>query len=1392
MAQKPHMTNPLHAAAHAAAVRNAQAQDDALDLLHKRTSAKRQLEQPTATEQPDAEQLADASAAQATDGTMLVASAEGVMAATGGEATAGAAGAAGATAGADAASAAGASAAGAAGTGAAAAAGTAAAVSPMAIGLGVLGVAAVGAAAGGGGGSSSTPAPSAQAKPGNDQLAQQEPGKQPNTQTPAGDPSKADANKTDTDKTDTDDASQQPGNQNNPPSAEAQPGGNAPPPQSGASGPAIAQGTADAPKVAVDGETRLVNAKAAFEAAKPAGYDGEVKYIKITHIDSSHDAEHPDARVVRWGNDNGSDQPAEADQDAQGLGGVHASLTRLASVVKAEAVNAKAGDADDKGGAVNAKVDAENSKAAAGGEQPVKLTGYEVINSNEPLTLAEAQAEAARLGGKLAMIDDLDELSWLQNNLLSRLSEESGTRPAWIGGNKVERPNADHSKDNALTVEGTRASGGFKVEPQHDTSDRLNRFVIEYDDYKAPLTLNGKPVVEGQIIHADEFDQLVWNGSQSEAGTIRYVAMDGDGDNAQKLPNAEERSIHVTESADVKALAAPAVPPQPAPQAGQGDVDDSHKEQPAGGDKQGQNAKPDTGNRQPGQDGQNNPGNKTPAVEDDSQHGHSSGSDADQGGHQAPPPAQQGAQGQGGTPPGGSAQSGSPAGGSSASGSTSNGNGSGTAHEEVTPPKAPVYNPDHQTADVGYNDKTAKIDARFFKGDIYAQQPEAVKILAGGGHLQFQGKPVIDGKTIVQKADFDKLTWDASKADGGEFRFIPVKAGGEHIQASEVVGKIEAQTIHIHEAAAPLPPHYPDSNTQVTHVGHDSVQRLGTDLFNGTNIEEADDTDKAHSALTLNKSGVAAMEISTANGGYVVSQADFQNLQWDTSTNTGGSIRFIPVDQNGENLPGVVEQTINISEMSEQPYYGNDGQGVDVAHDKASHALNADIFTGKNGKVPDAVKIDYIVDGNGKAITGAVLTVGEGASARTIAAGEFIDKADFAKVHWNASLAEGGQFRFTAVNAQHEDIPGSVQTRTITIVEAPAPAAADGDEHTTETTLTGEHAAATVQQEHPSQDAKQPSGEGPGTPGSAPAGGTSDEKTDTTTSENDQKLPAGENQHPGASGHDSQPSGEESGAPGSAPASGMPAEGAGQGASGGSAGGQKPAGETGVGDGVQHDKPAEQGPNATQPQGGDPKDGVVAESHTSDPKISNEVSGGEKHESAQDNASGDPSDKGHAAPGSDSPETAHNENAADGRDTVNQSGQNDSGEVNADGGGQQSNTGATQAHPAESAVNGQSGSDKSPASPNSSTDPKTPSGASEEGPGLKDTPDTGSEHPQQSAVHLAHSALKSVHALQIDDLLSDDGQTYGEAPAPAHDSLYIHSSTDMGHLVPMNPEVTHL
>jgi len=54
---------------------------------------------------------------------------------------------------------------------------------------------------------------------------------------------------------------------------------------------------------------------------------------------------------------------------------------------------------------------------------------------------------------------------------------------------------------------GTDLPKGYKA---YDfTGDKLSRFVIEIENYKAPLTLHGKPVENNQIIHKSEFDKLV-------------------------------------------------------------------------------------------------------------------------------------------------------------------------------------------------------------------------------------------------------------------------------------------------------------------------------------------------------------------------------------------------------------------------------------------------------------------------------------------------------------------------------------------------------------------------------------------------------------------------------------------------------------------------------------------------------------------------------------------------------------------------------------------------------------------------------------------------------------------------------------------------------------------
>ncbi|MBF1248745.1 MAG: hypothetical protein HXM45_12730, partial [Lautropia mirabilis] len=91
----------------------------------------------------------------------------------------------------------------------------------------------------------------------------------------------------------------------------------------------------------------------------------------------------------------------------------------------------------------------------------------------------------------------------------------------------------------------------------------LSRFVIEYDNYQAPLTLNGKPVQEGQIINAEDFDKLVWNSTYSQSGAIRFQAVDSnDPKTAKPLPNTQPHNVSITESPEVKQPTAPA---QPAP-----------------------------------------------------------------------------------------------------------------------------------------------------------------------------------------------------------------------------------------------------------------------------------------------------------------------------------------------------------------------------------------------------------------------------------------------------------------------------------------------------------------------------------------------------------------------------------------------------------------------------------------------------------------------------------------------------------------------------------------------------------------------------------------------------------------------------------------------------------
>lgn len=412
-------------------------------------------------------------------------------------------------------------------------AGTAAAgLSPLAIGGGVLGLAVVAAAAGGGssGGSngpasaplavkppvSNVPADTQQPAAPSTPAAEKPPVAEAPATSPAADTPAAHAPSAETPA--------------NPPAAQPAP---QKPVQTVVTGPAVAQGEPGAPKVAETGETKLSNLKTVFENS--AGENTPVKFVQITHIQAS-ESEHPNARSVRYG-DEGSKQTPSADHDADAHG------FRAASPFVLRALPAEGQQAQ--------------GDAAKGGK--TVLTAYEVIESKTPMTLTEAKAHAEKLGGKLLTIDDQKELDWLNENLrgLGHQGENNdNSKAAWIGSNKLH-------EGNAMITTGTDDTGHKPETIAQGAEAKLSRFVIEYDNYQAPLTLEGKPVQEGQIIKAEDFDKLVWNSTYSQSGAIRFQAVDSDdADTAKPLPNTQPQNISITESPEVKQPTAPA---QPAP-----------------------------------------------------------------------------------------------------------------------------------------------------------------------------------------------------------------------------------------------------------------------------------------------------------------------------------------------------------------------------------------------------------------------------------------------------------------------------------------------------------------------------------------------------------------------------------------------------------------------------------------------------------------------------------------------------------------------------------------------------------------------------------------------------------------------------------------------------------
>ena len=814
--------------------------------------------------------------------------------------------------------------------------------------------------------------------------------------------------------------------------------------------PATAQGTAEAPQVAANGETKLANVASVFE--KAAGEGKNVEFIKIVRVDTSEgDA---GTRIFR-------------------------------EVETTSKVAGKAADAP----------------APAGTKS---ITAYEVIKTEEPITRAQAEEMAKARGGKLLTIDSAEEAKFIGEKLFGSLGEYDSDESvaeaqgdtakaaqqevlngqlakygAWLGKDSTAGAvaNADAIIRNG---NGTDLPKGYKA---YDfTGDKLSRFVIEIENYKAPLTLNGEPVVDGQIINKVDFDKLVWNGDHNMGGKITYVAVQSDKADAPNVEGAAEKTLTVTESAAVTHPAAPATnPAQNQQQGGNGTPEAQEHKAPAAGEGQKGEQKAGEGSNKAGDPpkgeehganggdhkadtpqnsttgGDANKGNGNPGSQGAAAGGSTGGTGA-QGGSKTQEGGSDskaggttqdaGSQSQGQTPP--SKPAGTPEGQTSGTpvqsggqavnpseGSTQNG------EQQPTQPKLPTY-PDSQKLDVATHDApSTAIKADLFLG-TGENKAAAVKITEVQAGALKKGAEAVNKDAVIQAADFGKLTWDATKAEGGAIKFKPVTADGNEIAGAKV------ETITVNEPPAPAPvkaePSYePNKSVNVAH--DDTNATIGKEVFEGTNPANKPEAVKAtgFAAGTLKVDGAAITD------GALIKAADFDKVTRDASKGEGGSFKFTPVQANGDALQGATEQTITINEASAPVVNAEPKLGVypteavkfDVAHDALKGALTKDSqtspFAGTNAeKAPDAVKIVSVQGPDGENTHASIMTLGDGGSARNLTAGQFIDKADFSKVQWDASVDHGSgtyKVQFVPVTAEHQDIAGA-QTQTFTVKEA--------------------------------------------------------------------------------------------------------------------------------------------------------------------------------------------------------------------------------------------------------------------------------------------------------------------------------------------------------------------
>ena len=324
----------------------------------------------------------------------------------------------------------------------------------------------------------------------------------------------------------------------------------------------------------------------------------------------------------------------------------------------------------------------------------------------------------------------------------------------------------------------------------------------------------------------------------------------------------------------------------------------------------------------------------------------------------------------------------------------------------------------------GHDVKKAEIGSKVFEGSD-GQKPEAVKISGLTPDTLKKGGVSVTDQQLIKAEDFDKLTWDSTKGDGGSFKFTPVKANGDAIEGAT------EKTVDIKEAA----------DSTAVEVGRDAAPlTLDKSIFGDADAVQiltvrgpvAEDRTNAN-VLTYTPEG--GQKTPLTDGAYL-DKANFEKVQWDAQAdaNNAGTYRvlFKPVTAGHEEIPGAEPKEIKVHEATGDLDYSTSPKTVNVETHDGTQMIPEAVFKG-TGATPLYVwfKESTETDPTGSDRTFLKLAEGSSEPGKDLSQNAVISIGDLGKVQWDAAHNNGGTIRFQALDGDQKPI-GDWQTIRVT------------------------------------------------------------------------------------------------------------------------------------------------------------------------------------------------------------------------------------------------------------------------------------------------------------------------------------------------------------------------